>query len=71
MTQYKILNGNLSNSQHNKSKYGMKKGAVVTLILSSNVVGDSNNENNFLHKSILTNTQVSKLHKTFGKWFSS
>ena len=49
----------------------MKKGAVVTLILSSNVVGDSNNENNFLHKSILTNTQVSKLHKTFGKWFSS
>ena len=49
----------------------MKKGAVVTLMLSSNVVGDSNNENDFLHKSILSNTQVSKLHKTFGKWFSS
>ena len=45
----------------------MKKGVVVTLNLSSNVVGDFNNENNFLHKLILTNTQVSNLHKTFGK----
>ena len=45
----------------------MKKGAVVTLNLSSNVVGDFNNENNFLYKLILTNTQVSNLHKTFGK----
>ena len=45
----------------------MKNGAVVTLNLSSNVAGDSNNENNFLHKLILTNTQVPNLHKTFGK----
>ena len=28
--------------------------------ISSNVVGDSNDENNFLHKLLLTNTQVSK-----------
>ena len=28
-------------------------------------VDDSNEENNFLHKLLLTNTQVSKLRKTF------
>ena len=31
----------------------------------SNVVGDSNGENNFPHKWLLTNTQVSKFLKTF------
>ena len=38
----------------------------MTLKLSSNVAGDSNDENHFLHKLLLTNTQVSKLRKTFG-----
>ena len=33
--------------------------------LSSNVVGDSNDENNFPHKLLLTNTQSSKLRKDF------
>ena len=33
--------------------------------IHSNVAGDSNVENNFPHKSLLTNTQFSKLHKTF------
>ena len=33
--------------------------------ISSNVDGDSNDEDNFLHKLLLTNTQVSKLHKAF------
>ena len=33
--------------------------------LSSKVVGDSNDENNFPHKLLLTNTQVSKLPKGF------
>ena len=33
--------------------------------ISSNVVGDSNVENNFLHKLLLTNTQGSKLRKAF------
>ena len=32
----------------------------------SNVTGDSNDENNFSHKSLLINTQVSKLRKAFG-----
>ena len=33
--------------------------------LSSNVVGDSNDENNFSHELLLTNTQVSRLRKAF------
>ena len=37
----------------------------VTLKISSNFVGDSNDENNFPHKLLLTNTQVSKLCKVF------
>ena len=32
-----------------------------------NVVGDSYDENNFSHKLLLTNTQVSKLRKAFPK----
>ena len=31
--------------------------------LLPNVVDDSNDENNFPHKLLLTNTQVSKLHE--------
>ena len=47
MTQYNTLNVKLSNSKLNKLKSGMKNSTEVTLKLSSNVVGDSNNENNF------------------------
>ena len=47
----------MSNSQLNKLKLGMKNGTEVTLEISSNVVGDSNHENNFLHKLLLINTQ--------------
>ena len=38
---------------------------VLKLKISLNVVGDSNDENNFPHKLLLTNTQVSKLCKAF------
>ena len=58
MTQYNTLNIKLSNSQLNKLKSRTKKGTEVTLKRSSNVAGDSNNENNFPHKLLLTNTQV-------------
>ena len=37
----------------------------MLLVHSSNVVGDANEENNFLHKLLLTNTQVSRLCKAF------
>ena len=46
-------------------KLGIKNGTEITLKISSNVVGDSNDENNFLRKLLLTNTQVSKLRKAF------
>ena len=66
MTQCNTLNVKLSNSQLNKLKSRIKNGTKITLKLSSNVVGDSNDENHFLHKLLLTKTQVSKLRKTFG-----
>ena len=55
----------MSNSQINTLKSGKKNGAEGTLKISSNFVGDSNDENNFPHKSLLTNTQVAKLRKAF------
>ena len=39
--------------------------------ISSDVVGDSNDENNFLHKLLLTNTQVSRLWKAFANGSSA
>ena len=49
MTQYGTLNVKLSDSQFNKLKSRIKSRTEVTLKLSSNVVGDSNDENNFSH----------------------
>ena len=37
----------------------------LTLKISSNVVGDSYDENNFPYKLVLNNAQVSKLRKAF------
>ena len=58
MTQYNTLNVKLSNLQLNKLRSGLKNGTEVTLKILSNVVGDSNDKNNFLHKLLLTNAQV-------------
>ena len=71
MTQYNTLNVKLSTSQLSELKPGVKNVTEVTLKISSNVVGDSNDENNFLHKLLLTNTQVSKLRKAFANNFCS
>ena len=38
---------------------------MSNLKLSSNVAGDSNDENIFPHRLLLTNTEVSKLYKPF------
>ena len=61
MIQYNILNVKLSNSQLSKLKSGINYGIEITFKISSNVVGDSNHQNNFPHKLLLTNTQVSSL----------
>ena len=55
MTQYNSLNVKLSNSQLNELKSQIKNDNEVPLKLSSNAVGDSNDENNFPHKVLLTN----------------
>ena len=65
MTQYNTLNVKLSNSQLEKLKSGIKDCTQTTLNLSSNSVGEANYETNFLHKLLLTNTQVSRISKGF------
>ena len=47
MARYNTLNIKSSSSQTRKLKSGMKNGTEVTLKISSNVVGDFNDENNF------------------------
>ena len=54
----------MSNSRLNKLKSGMKM-VVKQLWNFHQHVGDSNVENNFVHKLLLTNTQVSNLRKAF------
>ena len=65
MTQYNTINLKLSNSQLNKLKSGIKNGTEVTLNFSSNVTSNSNDETNFPHKLLLTNTHVSRPPKAF------
>ena len=55
----------MSNSYLNKLKSEIKNGNRVTINLSSNIIGDD--ETNFLHKLLLTNTQILKTCKAFAK----
>ena len=63
MTQYNTINVKLFNSKLNEFKSGIKNRTEVTLNLSSNLIRNSNDETNFPHNIILTNTQVSKIRK--------
>ena len=65
MTQYNTLNVKLSNLKLRKLNSGVKKGTEVALKMLSNVVGGFRAENNFPHKLLLTNIQISKLSKAF------
>ena len=67
MTQYNSLNVNLSNSQFNKLKSATKNETDVVLRLSSNMIGNSDDNTNFPHELLLTNRQVSNLRKAFSK----
>ena len=53
MTQYNSLNVKLSNSQLNKLKSSIKNETDVVLRISSNVVGNSNDNTNFPHELLL------------------
>ena len=50
MTQYNSLHVKLSNSQLNKIKSALKNETDVILRLSSNMIGNSDDETNFPHK---------------------
>ena len=65
MTQCNSLNVKLSNSQLNKLKSAIKNETNVVLRLSSNMIGSSEDETNFLHKLLPTNGQVANLRKAF------
>ena len=67
MTQYNSLNVKLSNSQLSKLKSAIKNENDVVLRLSSNMVGNSNDNTNFPHELLLTNRQVANIRKAFAK----
>ena len=71
MTQYNSLNVKLSNSQLNKLKSAIKNENDVVLKLSSNMIGNSEDEINFPHELLLTNRQVANLRKAFAKHTST
>ena len=58
MTWHNTLSVKLSNSQLINLKLAMQNETEVTLNLSSNLIGSSNDETNFPHKLVLTDTKV-------------
>ena len=67
MTQYNSLNVKLSNSQLSKLKSSIKNETDVVLRISSNMVGNSNDNTNFPNEILLTNRQVANVRKAFAK----
>ena len=64
MLEYNInLNIKLPSLQLNKLKCGIRNNTELNLNLSSNVIGDSNEQVSFLHKLILSDRQVLMLCK--------
>ena len=71
MTQYNSLNVNLSKSQLNKLKSAIKNETDIVFRISSGMVGNSNDNTNFLHKLLLTDRQVANIRKAFANNFST
>ena len=71
MTQYSSLDVKLSNSQLNKLKSAIKNETDAVLRLSSNMIGNSDDEDNFPQKFLLTNRQVANLRKAFANHTST
>ena len=71
MTQYNSLNVKLSNSQLHKLKSAIKNENDVIIRLSSNMIGNSDEETNFSHKLLLTNRQLANLRKAFANHTST
>ena len=71
MTQYSSLSLRLSNSHLNRLKSAIKDETDVILRLSSNMIGNSDDETNFPHKLLLTNRQVANICKAFANHTST
>ena len=71
MTQCNKLNVKLSKSQLNKLKSAIKNETDVILRVSSNMIGNSDDETNFPRKLLLTNRQVANLRKAFANHTSA
>ena len=65
------MNVKLSNSQLNKLKSAIENETDAALRLSSNIIVNSKDENNFPHKLLLTNRQVANLCKAFANYLST
>ena len=65
MTQYNRVNVKFLRLQLNKLKAAIKNETDVVIRLSPNMIGDSNDEANFLHELLLTDRQVSSIRKAF------
>ena len=65
------MNVKLSNSQLNKSKSATKNETDVALRLSSNMIGNSDDETNFPHKLLLIIRQGTNFCKAFAKHTST
>ena len=70
MTQYNSLNVKLSNSQLSKLKSAIKNETEVALRLSSNMIGNSDDNSNFRQELLLTNRQVANIGKAFAFTFA-
>ena len=71
MTQYNSLNIKLSNSHLSKLKSAIKNQNDVVLRISSNMVGNSNDNTNLAHELLLTNRQVENIRKAFANHLST
>ena len=73
MTQYSSINVKLSNSncQLSKLKSAIKNETDLVLRISSNMVGNSNDNINFLQELLLTNGQVENIRKAFANHLST
>ena len=64
-----ISRNELISKKHKKvcrqKKSAIENGTKVALNLSANIISDSNDENNFLHKGLLLDTHISKPFKAF------
>ena len=71
MTQYNSVNVKLSKSQLNKLKSAIKNKTDFVSRLSSNMIGNSEDETNFPHKLLLTNIKVANLRRAFANHTST